>query len=203
MSKSLSESCKLHSNQTKEVQLEELASVPDGQIITVEGYLVACNLQLRLEEGNSAHTMQFLSLTSKYPPIDENVISVFLWDKDELQAKKGEKIRITNGIFREGKIHLLHSAILEQIKDPETKIESKKKRNASELAKKAESEIERLNSFYRQIMSTKIPNSSRKGSNQVEKTVNSPNFPEKSVDGDLFSSITNLGPLRTNFIQDK
>ena len=93
--------------------------------------------------------------------------------------------------------------MLERIKDPETKIESNKKWNESELAKKAEREIEKLSSFYRQIMSMEMSNSSRKRRIQVEKISDNPEFPGKSADSDLFSFITNLGPLRTNFIQDK
>lgn len=144
----------------KEWTPEILASLPEGQHITVEGYLAVLDPRSKLQEGETVHTMQILSLTSKYTRTSDKSlsVSVVLWDKDEFHAEQGDKIRAVGGIMREGRIHLFHLAQMELIEDSTAAINGKKEKNESELAKEAEEEVEKLASYFR-LLETQCENS--------------------------------------------
>ncbi|MFQ5977377.1 MAG: hypothetical protein ACE5OZ_04505 [Candidatus Heimdallarchaeota archaeon] len=151
LNKSLPGSSDLYPNLMKEWAPEILASLHEGQCITVEGFLAVLDPRSKLQEGEAVHTMQTLSLTSKYTRTSDNSlsVSVVLWDKDEFHAEKGDKIRAVDGIMREGKIHIFHLAQMELIEDSAAAIDGKKVKNALELAKEAEEEVEKLAVYYR------------------------------------------------------
>lgn len=150
MSKPLPAFSGLQFASVKERGLEESLSLPDGQSVTVEGYVTAIKAQQILKQGNSTHTIQILSLTSNPSFTEGDSVSVVLWDEEELKADFGKKFRVIGGILREGKIHVIHSARLERIEGYEAYSEDVENKNEAELTRHIEKELGKIYSYYRQ-----------------------------------------------------
>lgn len=149
MSKPLPAFSDLQFASMKERGLEESRSLPDGQYVTVEGCVTAIKAQQLLQQGNSTHTMQIVSLASNSSVTEGDSVSIVLWDEEEFKAEVGEKIRVIGGILREGKIHVIHSARLERIERHEAYSEDVGNKTEAELARHIEKELERIFSYYR------------------------------------------------------
>ncbi|MFX0114648.1 MAG: hypothetical protein ACFFB3_08875 [Candidatus Hodarchaeota archaeon] len=90
------------------VEFVELDQIPDGTLLSVEGWVSACGPRQRVKKGPRIAEIQEISLQPASGPLD-NLVQIVLWDQEELREVDGYRLKVRNGIVEEGKIHVFRS----------------------------------------------------------------------------------------------